>query len=94
MDIPARPGRTMVHFAALRDRWRTRVGGRWYEMGNAMDSGRLVMIVLAAVVGLGGLILSSQAADDAFYYTGLVIFLFGVIWLFSLVGGAAERDER
>ena len=37
------------------------------------------------VISLVGLIMASQAQDDAFYYTGLLFFLFGVLFIFALI---------
>ena len=37
------------------------------------------------VISLVGLIMASQAQDDAFYFTGLVFFLFGVLFIFALI---------
>lgn len=51
----------------------------------------MVMIILAVVVALGGLFISSHAADDTFHYTGLVLFVAAILWLFSVIGASRNR---
>ena len=45
----------------------------------------ILLGVVMGVISLIGLVMASQAHDQAFYYTGLVLFLFGVLFVFALI---------
>jgi hypothetical protein len=49
-----------------------------------------------ALLGLLGLVMASQARDDVIYGTGLGVFLFGVLFVFALIGrtGGADKTPR
>ena len=52
--------------------------------------------VLGGVMGLlalVGLIMASGAADGMFYFTGLLFFLFGVLFIFFLIGRNVGRPS-
>ena len=52
--------------------------------------------ILGAVMGLislMGLIMASAAVDRAFYYTGLLFFAFGVLFIFALIGRSGGGGE-
>lgn len=49
------------------------------------DVGSWILGVVMGVLSLLGLIMASQAQDDAFYFTGLLFFLFGVLFIFALI---------
>ena len=48
--------------------------------------GRWVIGIAMGLVSLIGLFMASKAADDAMYFVGLVFFVFGVIFIFALIG--------
>ena len=61
--------------------------------------GKWIFGALMAALGLLGLFMASRAGDEAFYWTGLAVFLFGVIAVFGLIGKAyrpahGARHER
>ena len=56
--------------------------------------------ILGAVMGLlgfVGLVMASQAKDDAFYVAGMIFFLFGVLFVFAMIkrayDGTGKSDE-
>jgi len=49
------------------------------------DLGNWILGAIMGVLSLLGLIMASQARDDAFYFTGLLFFLFGVLFIFALI---------
>ena len=49
------------------------------------DIGSWILGGAMGVISLVGLIMASQAQDDAFYYTGLLFFVFGVLFIFALI---------
>lgn len=49
------------------------------------DIGSWILGAVMAVLSLLGLIMASQAQDDAFYFTGLLFFVFGVLFIFALI---------
>ncbi len=49
-------------------------------------TGKWVLGTLMGLLGLIGLFMSSRAVDHAIYYTGLLIFVFAVLFVFSLIG--------
>jgi hypothetical protein len=52
------------------------------------SDGKWVFGAVMGVIGVLGLFMASRAADQTFYWTGLVFFLFGVIAVFILIGRA------
>ena len=52
------------------------------------SDGKWVFGAVMGVIGLVGLFMASRAADQVFYWTGLVFFLFGVVAIFALIGRA------
>ncbi len=59
-----------------------------------MNTGRLALLIVIGVIGLACLLVSSRAADAAFYWTGLVGFVFAVICLFVVIGRESEHSEE
>ena len=61
-------------------------------MGNA------ILGALMGLVGFIGLIMASQAKDDAFYVGGLIFFLFGVLFVFAIIkrayDGVGKSDDQ
>jgi len=57
-----------------------------------MNTGRLALLIVIGVIGVACLFLSSHAADEAFYWTGLVGFIFAVICLFAVIGRESEHS--
>ncbi|MGH6944654.1 MAG: hypothetical protein ACREH6_10595 [Geminicoccaceae bacterium] len=49
--------------------------------------------VVLGVISLVGLVLASRAQDDAFYATGLGLFVFGVLLIFVLIGRHVGRPD-
>ena len=45
------------------------------------------------LLSLVGLIMASGAVDRVFYWTGLVLFLFGVLFIFALIGRNTGRGD-
>ena len=56
--------------------------------------GRWVFGAIMGLIGALGLFMASRAADQTFYWTGLVFFLFGVIAIFGLIGRAYGPPRR
>ena len=59
------------------------------------DLGSWILGAVMGVISLAGLVMASQAKDEAFYYTGLLFFVFGVLFVFALIKrstGAPPRD--
>lgn len=55
-----------------------------------------ILGIAMGLISLVGLVLASRAVDQAFYWTGLLFFLFGVLFIFGLIGrrtGAAEDED-
>lgn len=44
------------------------------------------------LVSLFGLIIASQATDEAFYWTGLTFFAFGIVFIFALIARCTGRS--
>ena len=60
------------------------------------DRGAIEPWALGAVLGLislAGLVIASRAEDDAFYATGLGLFVFGVVLVFVLIGRYVGRSR-
>ena len=53
--------------------------------------GPWVLGTAMGLLSLLGLALASAAEDRVVYGTGLVLFLFGVLFIFSLINGAVGR---
>lgn len=45
----------------------------------------IILGIVMGIVSLLGLFMSSRAHDQAFYYTGLLVFVFGVLFIFALM---------
>ena len=45
----------------------------------------ILLGIAMGIISLIGLFMASRAHDQAFYYTGLVLFLFGVLFIFALI---------
>ena len=56
--------------------------------------GKWVFGGIMALIGLIGLFMASRAADEAFYWTGLAFFLFGVLAIFGLIGRSYEEPRH
>ncbi len=58
--------------------------------------GKFVFGALMALLSVIGLFMASRADDQAFYWTGLAVFLFGVPIVFGLIGKSygPPREER
>jgi hypothetical protein len=58
--------------------------------------GKWVLGAAMAVLSFVGLLMASRAADAAFYWTGMTLFLFGVLFIFALIGQAYRppRDRE
>ena len=57
--------------------------------------GRWVFGTAMGLLSLIGLFLASNSVDDGMYLVGLLFFLFGVLFIFTLIGksvGAAHRQ--
>jgi hypothetical protein len=54
---------------------------------------RWVMGVLVALIALVGLFMASRAHDNVFMATGLVFFLFGVLFIFGLIGHGGQGSD-
>ena len=58
------------------------------------SDGKWVFGAVMGAIGVLGLFMASRAADQTFYWTGLVFFVFGVIAIFGLIGGAYGPPRR
>jgi hypothetical protein len=47
--------------------------------------GQFILGVIMGVISLIGLFLASRAVDGMFYVFGLLLFLFGLIFIFTLI---------
>ena len=56
-------------------------------MGNA------ILGVLMGLLGFIGLVMASQARDDAIYVAGLIVFLFGVLFVFAMIKRAFDGTD-
>lgn len=60
--------------------------------------GNMILGALMGLVGLLGLVMASQAKDDAMYVAGLIFFLFGVLFAFAMIkrsfDGEPSRDAE
>ncbi len=50
--------------------------------------------IVMALLALVGLVMTSQARDDVFYGVGLGLFLFGVLFVFGLIGRHVGRPSE
>jgi hypothetical protein len=58
--------------------------------------GAFIVGAIMGVISLLGLFLASRAVDGMFYVFGLLLFLFGVLFIFTLIAkhtGHAEKVE-
>ena len=58
------------------------------------DLGNWILGAAMGVISLFGLIMASQAQDDGFYYTGLLFFIFGVLFIFALIKRSTGTPPR
>ena len=56
-------------------------------------SGKWIMGGLMALMAILGLLMASRAQDSVFYFVGLLFFIFGVVFNFSLIGRYAGRSS-
>ena len=50
-----------------------------------MNTGSLLMMLAMILLGVVGLIMTSQALDGAFYWSGLTIFVFSVSFIYRMI---------
>lgn len=48
--------------------------------------------IVMGLISLFGLIMASQATDQAFYWTGLTFFVFGIVFIFALIARCTGRS--
>ena len=48
-------------------------------------TGAWVLGGIMGLISLLGLVMASHAHDDVFYFVGLLVFLFGVLFIFGLI---------
>ncbi|MCG8358385.1 MAG: hypothetical protein MI920_22700 [Kiloniellales bacterium] len=53
--------------------------------------GAWILGVVMGLLALIGLVMASQAHDAVFYWTGLLVFVFGVSFIFVLIGRSFDR---
>ncbi len=53
--------------------------------------GAWILGIIMGLLALVGLVMASQAVDGMFYFTGLLFFLFGVLFNFFLIGKTVGR---
>jgi len=58
------------------------------------DTGAWVLGGVMALLAIVGLFLAANARDEVFYLTGLLLFLFGVLFDFALIGRHAGRQKH
>ena len=58
------------------------------------ELGSWILGAVMGVLSLLGLIMASQAQDNAFYYTGLLFFIFGVLFIFALIKRSTGEPPR
>lgn len=56
--------------------------------------GTWINAIVAGIVAFVGLLAASRAADDAFYYGGLIVALGCVLFVFLAIGRHFDRQER
>ena len=54
-------------------------------VAEAGDGAKWIFMVIAALVGVFGLIMASRSADTGTYVAGLIFFLFAVVYNFVMV---------
>ncbi len=55
--------------------------------------GAWILGIIMGLLALFGLVMASQAVDGMFYFTGLLFFLFGVLFNFFLIGKNVGRPH-
>lgn len=55
--------------------------------------GTWINAIVAGIVAFVGLLAASRAADDAFYYGGLIVFLGCVVFIFLAIGRHFDRKD-
>ncbi|MBI1208495.1 MAG: hypothetical protein GC191_14580 [Azospirillum sp.] len=55
--------------------------------------GKWILGGVTGLIGMLGLFLSSRAADETFYYGGLIAFVVAIIFIFGMVKSAFDRAE-
>ena len=53
-----------------------------------------ILGIVMGLLSLLGLVIASQAVDQAFYWTGLLFFVFGVLFIFALIGRCVGHREH
>lgn len=54
--------------------------------------GKFIIGVAMGLIGLLGLTIASRAADEAFYWTGLIFAAFGVLFIYGMLLRYAGAD--
>lgn len=57
------------------------------------DTGRWIVCGLVGLAGIFGLFLAANAVDGAFYFFGLLLFGFAVVFIFANVRNAFDEAE-
>ena len=57
-------------------------------------TGAWVLGIVMGLLSLVGLLMASKATDDGFYWTGLAVFLFGVLFIFALIGRTTGGGDK
>jgi len=57
------------------------------------DTGRWIICGLVGLVGVLGLFLASGAVDGGFYFFGLLLFAFAILFIFANVKNAFDEAE-
>lgn len=57
------------------------------------DTGRWIVCGLVGLVGILGLFLAAGAVDGGFYFFGLLLFAFAVVFVFANVKNAFDEAE-
>ena len=55
--------------------------------------GNVILGAAMGSLGLLGLIMASRAQDDGIYITGMIVFLFGVCFVFAMIKRTYDRAE-
>ena len=59
-----------------------------------MNTGSLLMMLAMILLGVVGLIMTSQAVDGAFYWSGLTIFVFSVSFIYRMIAKNIRMPNR
>lgn len=55
--------------------------------------GNVILGAVMGLLGLLGLIMASRAHDDGIYVTGMIVFLFGVFFIFAMIKRYYDQAE-